>query len=188
MIDTAIDQITLRMNDYLGSFGNFGLVLPADVAKHERQADAPGVDALEDHLILTLINVEEESTLRNNFPMQQIGSSFVTQSPTLFLNLYLLFAANFTQYREALKRIGYVIQFFQANKRIAVSDPATGGPFDLYFTMHNIGFENLNNLWTVLGGKYLPSVLYKVRLVAVQETPPAGGRVIVDIQTTEQVN
>ncbi|GAB2577791.1 Pvc16 family protein [Spirosoma areae] len=189
MIDVAIDQITAQMNDYLASFGdNFGLVLPADVARHERQADAPGVDSLEDHIILTLINVEEENTLRNNYPVQQIGSSFVTQSPTLFLNLYLLFSANFVQYKEALKRIGYVIQFFQVNKRIAMNDPAAGLPYDVYFTMHNIGFENLNNLWTVLGGKYMPSVLYKARLVAVQETPPAGGRVIVDIQTTERVN
>lgn len=188
MIETAIDQITSQMNDYLASFGNFGLVLPADITKHERQADAPGPDPPDNRIVLTLINIEEENTLRNNFPVQQVGSSFVTQAPTLFLNLYLLFSANFDQYKEALKRVGYVIQFFQVNKRLRVADPAAAAPYDVYFTMHNIGFENLNNLWTVLGGKYIPSVLYKARLVAVQETPPVGGKVIVDIQTSERVN
>lgn len=188
MIETAIVQLTDLLNDYIAPRDDFGKVVPADISRHERQPDSPGVESLEDRIVLTLINVEEENTLRNNYPMQQIGSSVVSQSPTLFLNLYLLFSANFTQYTEALKRIGLVIQYFQVHKRITLTDPSSGAPFDLYCTMHNIGFENLNNLWTVLGGKYMPSVLYKARLVAIQETPPTGGRAIIDIQTTDRIN
>jgi len=38
----------------------------------------------------------------------------------------------------------------------------------LTFDMVNMNFEQLNNLWGVLGGSYFPSVVYKVRLVKVQ--------------------
>ena len=34
--------------------------------------------------------------------------------------------------------------------------------------MVNLSFEELNNLWSVLGGTYLPSAVYKVRLVRVE--------------------
>jgi hypothetical protein len=34
--------------------------------------------------------------------------------------------------------------------------------------MVNLGFEELSNLWNVLGGTYLPSAVYKVRLLRVQ--------------------
>jgi hypothetical protein len=32
-----------------------------------------------------------------------------------------------------------------------------------------MNFEQLNHLWGILGGKYLPSVLYKIRRVTVDE-------------------
>lgn len=165
-----------------------GVVMPADVAKHERPADASGADELENHVLLTLINIEEENSLKNNYPEQQIGASRVTQLPALFLNLYLLFSANFTKYEEALKHIGYVIRFFQASKPFAIDDPDAGQRYKVTLTLHHIGFENLNNLWTVLGGKYLPSVLYKARLVMVQEGTPTGSQAIIDIQASENLN
>ncbi|MNN16384.1 hypothetical protein D3C81_1295200 [compost metagenome] len=34
--------------------------------------------------------------------------------------------------------------------------------------MVNMNFEELNNLWGVLGDAYFPSVVYKVRMVKVQ--------------------
>ena len=38
----------------------------------------------------------------------------------------------------------------------------------LTFEMVNMNFEELNNLWGVLGGAYFPSIVYKVRMVKVQ--------------------
>lgn len=188
MLHVTIQQVADQVNQFLGPLGTLGQVLVADVAKHERPADASGADELENHLLLTLINIEEENTLKNNYPTQQIGSSISTQPPALFLNLYLLFSANFTKYDEALKHIGYILRFFQVNKRLTIDDSEAGLRYDVFFAMHHIGFENLNNLWTVLGGKYLPSVLYKARLVMVQEAPPTGRQVITDIQATDRLN
>lgn len=184
MIYVVIKQIADAVNQALSP----GAVVVADVAKHERPADALGADELENHLLLTLINIEEENVLKNNYPSQQLGAALVTQPPALFLNLYLLFAANFAKYEEALKHIGYVIRFFQPRPPFAIADPDTGQLYKVNLTLHHIGFENLNNLWTVLGGKYLPSVLYKARLVMVQDGPPTGSQAIVDIQAAAHFN
>jgi hypothetical protein len=39
----------------------------------------------------------------------------------------------------------------------------------LVVELHQLNFEQQNNLWAVLGAKYLPSVLYKVRAISIQE-------------------
>lgn len=184
MLYVVIKQIAEQINLTLTP----GVVLLADVAKHERPADTPGADELENHVLLTLINIEEENLLKNNYPVEQLGAARVTRPPALFLNLYLLFSANFVKYDEALKHIGYIIRFFQASKPFLIDDPDAGQRYKVTLTLHHIGFENLNNLWTVLGGKYLPSVLYKARLVMVQDGTPTGSQAIIDIQATEHLN
>lgn len=188
MLHVVIQQVADQLNQFLGPLAALGDAIPADVARHEQPANAAGAADLENHLLVTLVNIEEENTLKNNYPTQQIGASLITQPPALFLNIYLLFSANFVVYDEALRHIGFVLRFFQAHKRLAINDTELDLRYDVFFTMHHIGFENLNNLWTVLGGKYLPSVLYKARLVMVQEAPPTGSQVITDIQANNQLN
>jgi hypothetical protein len=35
--------------------------------------------------------------------------------------------------------------------------------------LYTVNFEQLNQIWSILGGKYLPSVLYKVRQITIDE-------------------
>ena len=35
--------------------------------------------------------------------------------------------------------------------------------------MYTLNFEQINHLWSILGAKYLPSVLYKVRQLTIEE-------------------
>ena len=50
----------------------------------------------------------------------------------------------------------------------------------LILDIENLSIQDLSNLWGSLGGKYLPSILYKVRMVAfdtedvVGRTPVVG--------------
>ncbi len=48
-----------------------------------------------------------------------------------------------------------------------------------------MNFEELNNLWGVLGGAYFPSVVYKVRMVKVQldATEPAPEITTIQLET-----
>ena len=38
----------------------------------------------------------------------------------------------------------------------------------------SLGYEQLNQVWTFVGAKYLPSAVYRVRLVALQDDEPAS--------------
>lgn len=179
MIDETIKGIMNRLQGYL-SLQSGGSVTRGDIAQHE---SSEGSDLLE-NIIITLVNVEEENTLKNNYPVRIQNNIAVSEKPVLFLNLYLLFSAKYSNYDEALKHLGLVISFFQANNRLAIGTPN----IDVICSLHNIGFENLNNLWTVLGGKYMPSVIYKVRMLAFQAAPPVGGPAIVEISESEKPN
>lgn len=188
MLSSILKDITQRFNNFLlpqVPMGGKQMIL-GDIAKHSGQQDAPGSDTIQNNLVLTLVSVEEENSLKNNYPLRQEQSVTITQKPTLFLNLYLLFTANFDDYEEALKHVGYVLLFFQVNTKISFTD-ALGNTYNLTFTLHNIGFENLHNLWTVLGGVSKPSAIYKARLIFIQESPTTGAQAITNIQSQEKI-
>lgn len=129
-----------------------------------------------DGLGMTLINVEEERILRNQEVYQQnTAGRFEKVNPELHLNLYLLFTANFgdkeSDYRESLKFISYVATFFQSRN---VFTPGSypeleEGIKKLVAELFNLSFEAQNNLWASLGAKYMPSLVYKVRMISLQE-------------------
>ena len=124
----------------------------------------------------SLVNVEEERIFKNqNPPVKNIDGSYSTVNPEVNLNLYVLVSANFgdkeTDYRESLKFLSYVVTFFQARN---VFTPQNSPELDPAITkltveLQNISFEAQNNLWASLGAKYMPSVLYKLRMITIQE-------------------
>jgi hypothetical protein len=137
--------------------------------------DGNGKVVLKD-LGIVLVNLEEEKTLRNQGVLQQgDDGKYKKINPEINLNLFILIAANFgdkeNDYRESLKFLSYVAAFFQSRN---VFSPLTHPTLDaainrLVVELVSLSFENQNNLWASLGGKYLPSLLYKVRMVTIQE-------------------
>lgn len=131
---------------------------------------------------LSLVNVEEESTLRNLPHVdRRLGKSQYIEPP-VFLNMYLLFAFEFLTYSTSLVHLSKTIELFQTKRWFAPETQTGPGaiPFPaslekLVFEMVNMNFEELNHLWGVLGGAYFPSVVYKVRMIRVQfdDTQPA---------------
>ena len=48
--------------------------------------------------------------------------------------------------------------------------------------LYSLGFEQLNQIWAFIGGKQLPSVVYRFRLVPLQDVEPSTvGPPIVEI-------
>lgn len=185
MIEKLLEEIQVKVNSYLNqqipqpdTDANRSLLIE-DISKHERPGEGVAESEIQGKIIATLVNIEEETTLKNNYPVRQVGNTFVKDQSTLYLNLYLLFSANYSNYLEGIKHLSRVIQFFQFNRTITFYLEEA---CEVKFNLHNIGFENLNNLWTVLGGKYLPSVIYRARVLMFQASPPASGAVITDIQ------
>ncbi|MCY7327045.1 MAG: DUF4255 domain-containing protein, partial [Saprospiraceae bacterium] len=74
-----------------------------------------------------------------------------------------------------LKRISKVVLFFQRKNVFTPENvganlvfPTEVGVEKIILDLFTLNFEQINHLWGVLGGKYMPSVLYKLRIVAIQ--------------------
>jgi len=146
-----------------------------DIAKHDD--DTSGLD---DKVVITLLNVEEESTLKNRswYTRTTTNENPLTydmkkQSPPAYLNLYLMIAANRNAYDKSLSDISKVIEIFQTNNVLEYMDSDVKKSFKFRIELHSIPFEQLSYIWGLLGGKVMPSALYKVSVIkieAIEET------------------
>jgi hypothetical protein len=133
---------------------------------------------------LSLINIEEERTIKEQRStyINAVGKT-EKRNPDIQLNLYVLITANFQNknandstddYVEGLKQLGYAISFFQSkNVFTKENSPSLSGKdpglTKIVVELYSYSFEQLYNFWTVVGAKYLPSVLYKVKTIRIQE-------------------
>lgn len=184
MINILFDEISGKLNDHF-KLKNLQLFkcLVGDISMHDKNNEGGGEIEIDESIILSLVSIEEENTMKNNYPIKQIGSNFIQEKSAVYINIYLLFSSKYKNYDTALEAISQVISCFQTSKKVLfLSD---GLEQEAILNLHNLGFENLNNLWTVLGGRYLPSVIYKARILIYQQSPPVNGALITDIREKE---
>lgn len=123
-------------------------------------------------IAITILNIEEETMIKDHTRQHvyQTGQHLVL-NPALNLNLMVMFSAKFTIYDQALKYISHVLTFFQNNNCFS---PNTHPALDqtlgkLNVELQRLSFDELNQVWAFIGGKQLPSVIYKVRMIAIQD-------------------
>ena len=179
MIDKALRFLTDELNAYLDlqngvSSGGDPIIVLSNVSDNVSGGLAIPINKLG----VSLINIEEEKVFKEqqtNF--RNADGEFEQYNPEIKLNLYMLVSANFEsengddKYEQGLKQLSRVISFFQG-KNVFTPDnsPALDASLKkLVVELYSYSFEQQYNFWTVLGAKYLPSVLYKVRLLAFQE-------------------
>jgi hypothetical protein len=178
MFDVALEFLRGALQTHVATRAGAG----APEVKLTRLVDDAGKWAIpENALALTLVHVEEERTFRAQLPSATLvpvdgASQLVTREPALVVALHVVVAAHFTQYPEALKHLAHALTFFQAHPHFAAErfpalDPRIGR---LAVELLPLGYEQLNQLWGFVGAKQLPSAVYKVRLVALQDTAPVG--------------
>jgi hypothetical protein len=125
---------------------------------------------------LTLINIEEEKILKNQNYYRKVNSDsdFLTViNPEIKVNLYILASAQFEakNYTEALKQISYVITIFQGKN--VFNQPDLTGDAQILETLivdlYSQTIEQINGLWQSMGTNPVPAVMYKVRLLLIQD-------------------
>ena len=145
---------------------------------------------LENSLVISVVNIEEESTLKNGNLFTKLGDGTARyENRPVFLNLYVLFTSNFTggvppnnAYVQALKRLSLVIKFFQGKNTFTPATSPVILPGDLsdlskpeianlkiIAELYTLTFEQINHLWGSLGGRQIPFAMYKMRLVMITE-------------------
>lgn len=125
---------------------------------------------------MTLVNVEEDRVRKKQENYGRGQNGMIYKNPELYLNLFVLCSVNLGSYTESLRRLSLIIQFFQSkNVFTTLNTPGLDPKIEtLMVEMQTLGFEQLNHLWGILGGKFLPSVLYKVRAVTIDENAVTG--------------
>ena len=187
MIDSALILLREELNEYIRSLPSNpdpSYVVLGNVATIDNDSS----DELRGTLIVSLVNIEEESTLKNGKAYHKMPNGTVRyENLPVYLNLYLLFSANFPDnYTNALIRLSQTLRFFQGKHAFnlrntisptilaAVSDPLNPerevlAGLELYLDLYTMTFEQINHLWGSLGGKQIPFVMYKLRMVMLRE-------------------
>ncbi|PWB25004.1 DUF4255 domain-containing protein [Flavobacterium sp. HTF] len=176
MIFEVIQIIAEQVNNYLDEIGLDKSVVPENIAFLESQNEDIG-DALKNAVALTVINLDEEATLKN-FPNHTIeNAKTIYKNSIVNLNLYILFSANRDNYVNSLKDISKIIEFFQGKRLFTQANTiynrnniAMSNVDNFRFTveLYTPTFEELNYIWGTLGGKQLPSALYKVSMIQIE--------------------
>lgn len=155
------------------------------------QIDHPDVGpTLENQVLLSILNLEEEAALKNGRTAFVEGSGVAIRHRPVHLNLFLILSANFANYQTAVTRLGQVVTYFQNNKTFDRAGfpgllPGLPPEAELSVTMElvSLSLEEVNHIWGVLGGRELPFAAYRGRLVVLREDRPAqGGGDIRDIR------
>ena len=171
MIDKTFQFILDELNGYLA------LRYPSSeahaVLSSPSNQDGTLPAQIENKLVLTLANVEREPAASGSaMQLRPHNGEYVRVSPALKLNVYVLMSAYFgNNYGEALKFLSSAMGFFQGKPMYSREDAPDfpRGLERLSLEMVNLSLQDLNNLWGNLGGKYLPSVMYKARMLTIQE-------------------
>jgi hypothetical protein len=167
VIQAAISHLAERLNEFLAR--GMGLSEDIVVVSHLVEQDGSVAPGVANKLVLFLTNIEKESAAGLGHATHFAGQQTGLRAPSVNLNLYLILAANFTgsNYPEALKMISAAILFFQRNPIFdRQSSPGLDRRIEkLVLDIENMGRQDLSNLWGGLGAKYLPSVLYKMRML-----------------------
>lgn len=121
-------------------------------------------------IIVSLINIEKETArpfYSNNHKLND--EKFANINLSERYNLDVLISANFENYNETLKFLDEVLLFFQINRSIDSSTSILpDGIPKLEFEIEKITYHQMQSLWTAMGAKYQPSVIYKIRMISIQ--------------------
>lgn len=173
MIYQALDTVANELNDYLVARlhkgGERAAVLNAIVGQ---EGSVPMNSR--DRVVLSLINLEHETAMQFNPIFFQNKEKTNTKKPENLpynFNLDVLVTAVFEDnYEEGLKHLSEAIYFFQTKNVFNIENtPRLGmGIQELTFELIKLSYHQEHSLWGAIGAKYMPSVLFKIRMLSFQ--------------------
>lgn len=125
----------------------------------------------ENKIVVSLINIEQETLQPFYIRNQKLpNGNYGDLNPSQRFNLDLLVTSNFDDYNESLKFLNAVIQFFQSYVVLDATNFSNipTGLNKLEFEIEKLNYNQMHSLWTAMGAKYQPSIVYKTRLITIQ--------------------
>lgn len=169
MIDTAVVQVAQALNSELQRTLRLSEQLVVVSGLYE--PDGSPAAHVQNKLALFLVGIERDTTPELRPAREASGGRPPRMTQPVALNLLLMFAAAFSasNYAEALKLVSSTIAFFQAtpvldHHNLPDLDPRIDR---LTLDIENLGLADLSHVWGTFGGRYQPSVLYRLRLITI---------------------
>jgi len=168
MIYTALHYVVQELNRYL--MQRFSVQDNKAILGSILDESGSVPEGNQNKIILSLVNLENETNRQFNRIQTPVGESSITQNLPYNFNMDVLVTALFTNYDEALKFLSETIYYFQAKQVFThENSPGLDPKIDkLTFEIIKMEYSEMHNLWTALGAKYMPSVLFKVRMLSFQ--------------------
>lgn len=170
VIDTALRLVANELDQALRSSVDGGA--PLVTLSNLTDSSGGAIPEANDRLVVFLVNIEREDVpTRTANAVDRGQQRFASRMPPVDLSLLVMFAANFSgsNYSEALKLISSTIAFFQS-KPLFTHHNTPGlaqGIEQLSLSIENLDTTDISNLWGIFGGRYIPSVMYRLRLVEI---------------------
>ncbi len=168
MIDAALSLLAGQLNQHLRR--SFDLTEDLVVLSNLHEQNGTQVPLVANKVVLFLTGIERETVAHRGVEGGINGYAAMPGPAPVYLNLMLMCAANFSgpNYPEALKCLSCTIRFFQGRP---VFDHANAPEMDadldrLVLSIENLSSSEMHSLWGIHSGRYLPSVLYRVRMVS----------------------
>lgn len=121
-------------------------------------------------MIVTLLSVERETAGGINAPVEKKPSGYVRLSPLLLMNLNLMFAAVYDEkrYTESLSVLSDTLRYIQSTSSFEFEGQT--------YTVEIVTLlaQDINNIWTTMGGQYYPSVMCKLRRIVIETGEVTG--------------
>jgi len=185
MIDACLDYLRKVLDQNL--ITGLGLEGGCVVLNNLVAQDGSSPQKNQNKLVVTLVNLEYE-TNKQFYGGQRLDAGQISRvNPSVCFNLDILISANFDDYAESLKFLTAAIRFFQENISFSrANNPMMPeGISMLKVEIENTPSGKIHNLWTALGAKYLPSIVYKIRHVSIDSVQILGASVPINSATAE---
>lgn len=157
MIRKVLSGLAKKLGEYLASTHHQpeGLVEVGSIGN--RDSECPN------KMVVTLVGLERESAGKMAHSISPANGSYAKTMPSLLLNLNVMMAAVYERrkYEESLSVLSDTLRFIQSQPKYSVDG------MEYTIEMASMSSQEQNNVWTLLGGTYFPSVMCKVRRVAI---------------------
>lgn len=177
MIYETLQILKEQLEKYFTEIG-LGKIIVLDNIALWGSGDNNNEKKVEGKVVLSLLKIEEETTLKNTPHFEVKDNKTAYKNQPVNLNLYLLVSANCDTYDKSLRSISKIIEYFQGKKVFTSTNTVYNrnnvafeelGYFRFNLELYTPSFEEQNHIWGTLGGRQLPSVVYKIQLIQIDK-------------------
>jgi len=186
----TIGEILKELSDKIKEYIQLGITI--ELANIATLSDDDSIVSDRSAIVLSIVNIEEDKTLKNQSlykaipkpPEEQITKIDRYKKPAQNLIFSILFTAynsDNTMYADSIDKLEQVMRYLQNNnvfyyndnmgfkEQDEVSSEQIKESDKIIIDLISLKTDQLNQMWSYLGAKYMPSCLYTLRLVHLQK-------------------